>query len=69
MKKDNKKKKWRDVCFAKLLLKFTILQFKVALRFAILYFFYFNKQKRLTIISVGHFAVKWSNVVRNRWPG
>ena len=37
---------WREACLAKLLLKFAILQFKVALRFAILYILYLNIKKR-----------------------
>ena len=33
-KDNNSKKKWREVCLAKLLLKLTVLQFKEALRLA-----------------------------------
>ena len=43
LKKDNNnKKKWIDVSLTKLLKKFTILQFKDAIRFAILYILYLN---------------------------
>ena len=61
------KKKWRDVCLIKLLFKFTILKFKEALRFALLFNFLFKHKKNEH--SVGHFALKWNNVLRNRWPG
>ena len=47
VKKDDNNKKWREVCLAKLLLKFTILQFKEALRLAVLYILYLNIKKRL----------------------
>ena len=62
------KKKWTAVSLAQLLLNFTILQFKEALKFAILYMciFYFNKKPQL---FRGHIALKRSNVVKNRWLG
>ena len=65
--KKKKKKKRRAVCLAKLLLKFIIPLFKEALKLAILYILYLNIKKN--DYSVGHFALKWRNVVRNRWPG
>ena len=49
------------VCLTKLLKKkFTILQFKDAIRFAISYILYLNKKIEY---STGHFALKWLHYI------